>query len=224
VPKALLERIVGILKWCAEGWRLALGVLILGGVLRAAGAEVAGLWAIGLVLLAYLTFAHPALWVVYYVEILPVLYFLGARELGRVLHKLSGLGAEISGHWPAPAVNASIAIVLFLLPFGIGDLWRVRGALDQRYAFHRDAEAALATLPSGKAIVFVTYPPLYNPHLALTRNEPDLSAAPVWVVYDRGPENAALRELAPDRAAYRLNVETMKLERVSDGVILATRP
>jgi hypothetical protein len=224
VPKALLERIVGILKWCAEGWRLALGVLILGGVLRAAGAEVAGLWAIGLVLLVYLTFAHPALWVVYYVEILPVLYLLGARELGRILHKLSGLGAEISQRWPAPVVNASIAVVVFLLPFGIGDLWRVRAALDQRYAFHRAAEAALATLPPGRAVVFVTYPPLYNPHLALTRNEPDLSAAPVWVVYDRGPENAALRELAPDRAAYRLNVETMKLERVSDGVILATRP
>jgi hypothetical protein len=215
VPAALVERVIGILAWCSEGWRLALGVLILGGALRARGAEVAGLWAAGLVLLAYLTFAHPAMWVAYYVEVVPLLYFLGARELGRVLHKLIGLGAETSSRWPAPAVNASLAVGLLLLPLGISDLLRVRAAIDQRNAFHRAAESALASLPSGKAIVFVSYPRSQNPHLGLTRNEPDLSTAPVWVVYDRGPRNAALREVAPDRAAYRLDVETMTIARVS---------
>jgi Dolichyl-phosphate-mannose-protein mannosyltransferase len=214
VPAALVERIVGILSWCSEGWRLALGVLILGGVVRARGAEVGGLWASGLVLLAYLTFAHPALWVVYYVEVLPVFYFLGARELGRVLHRLSGLTAEISGRWPAPVVNATLATGLLLLPPGLSDLLRVRAAIDQRNAFHRAAEAALGALPSGKAIVFVSYPHGQNPHFALTRNEPDLSAAPVWVVYDRGPGNTALLELAPDRAAYRMDGDTLKIERV----------
>jgi hypothetical protein len=218
VPTALVERVVGILKWCAEGWRLALGVLILGGLLRAKGAEIVGLASIGLVLIAYLTFAHPPMWTVYYFEVLPVLYFLGARELGRVLHKLSGLDAEISGRWPAPAVNASLAVAILMLPLGISDLLRVRAAVDQRNAFHRVADSVLAALPSEKAIVFVSYPRLHNPHLALTRNEPDLSTAPLWVVYDRGSENAALRALAPDRAAYRLNAETMTIARVSESV------
>jgi hypothetical protein len=224
VPAALVERVVGILQWCAEGWRLALGVLILGGVLRARGAEIAGLWSIGLVLLAYLTFAHPPMWVVYYVEVLPVLFFLGARELGRMLRLLGAPGAEVTGRWPAPVANAALAVAVLFLPLGISDLLRVRTAIDQRNAFHRAAESVLAALPSEKAIVFVSYPRRHNPHLGLTRNEPDLSTAPVWVVYDRGPGNAALRALAPDRTAYRLDVETMKIERVSEGVNVVARP
>jgi hypothetical protein len=220
VPIALVERVLEILKWCADGWRLAVGVLILGGMLHARRTDAVGLASIGLVLIAYLSFAHPPGWVVYYVEILPVLYFLAARELGRVLHKLSGHGEEVSSHWPASAANASLAMAILLLPLGISDLLRVREAIDQRNAFHRAAESALAALPSGKTIVFVSYPPQHNPHLALTRNEPDLSGAPVWVVYDRGSGNSVLRALAPDRVAYRLNVETMTVERLSDDLKL----
>jgi len=219
VPKALVARVAAIVTWCADGWRFALVVLILAGALHARGAEVAGLWSIGLVLLAYLTFAHPPMWVVYYLELLPIVYFFGARELGRVLHLLSRSGADVTGRWPAPVANAAVAVSLLFLPLGIVDLFRVRAALDQRNAFHRAAESAFAALPPGKAIVFVTHPTVYNPHLGLTRNEPDLRTAPTWVVYDRGPGNAALRALAPDRAAYRLDTETMRIERLSEAAI-----
>jgi len=216
VPRAALQRVAAIVTWCADGWRIAFVVLILIGVLHARRAEVVGLWSIGLVLLAYLTFAHPSMWVVYYVELLPILYFLGARELGRLLHLLGGRGAGVTGRWPAPVANAALAVAVLFFPLGISDLLRVRTAIDQRNAFHRAAESVLASLPPEKAIVFVSYPRLHNPHLGLTRNEPDLSTAPVWVVYDRGPGNTALRALAPERTAYRLDVETMRLERVSD--------
>jgi dolichyl-phosphate-mannose-protein mannosyltransferase len=219
LPKAAVERVAAIVTWCADGWRFALIVLILAGVLRAKGAEVVGLWSIGLVLLAYLTFAHPSMWVVYYLELLPIVYFLGARELGRLLHLVGRPGTEVAGRWPAPVANAALAVWLLFLPLGISDLLRVRAAIDQRNAFHRAADSALASLPPGKAIVFVRHPSLYNPHLALTRNEPDLRTAQTWVVYDRGAENAALRALAPDRAAYRLNTETMRIERLSEGAI-----
>jgi hypothetical protein len=137
---------------------------------------------------------------------------------------LGGLGKEVTGHWPAPAANAALAVGVLFFPLGISDLVRVRAVIDQRTAFHRAAESALATIPSGKAIVFVRYPPQHNPHLALTRNEPDLATARVWLVYDRGPGNAALRALVPERAAYRLDVATMKIERVSDGANLVARP
>jgi hypothetical protein len=69
-------------------------------------------------------------------------------------------------------------------------------------------------LPPEKAIVFVSYPPAQNPHLGLTRNEPDLAGARLWVVYDRGARNAELRALAPDRAAYRLDAATMSVEKL----------
>ena len=169
------------------GWRLALGVLILAAALRASGVERAGVFTIALLLLAYLTFAHPPIWTIYYLEVLPIFYFLAACELGRVVHKFSGLGADTSVRWPASAANASLAIALLLLPFGVNDVRRVRAANDVRNAFHRAAEAAMASAAAGeKAIVFVSYPPSANPHLGLTRNEPDLASARRWVVYDRG--------------------------------------
>ncbi len=214
VPSAFALRLLGILLWCSEGWRLALGVLIIVAALRSPGVERAGVFTIGLLLLAYLVFAHPPMWTVYYLEVLPIVYFLAAREIGRVVDMVGGFGSGASVRWPGPAANASLAIALVLLPLGLNDVRRVRAANDVRSAFHRAADAALAKLPPEKVIVFVSYPPSQNPHLGLTRNEPDLRSALRWVVYDRGARNAELRALAPDRAAYRLDAGTMRLERL----------
>jgi hypothetical protein len=167
-----------------------------------------------LLLLAYLSLAHPPKWIVYYVEVLPIFYFLAAGEMGRIILKSSAPGSEAGMRWPAPAANASLAVALMLLPLGLSDASRARAAIDLRNDFHRTAEAAVASLPPGKAIVFVSYPPAHNPHFGLTRNESDLASAERWIVYDRGPRNRELRALAPERAAYRLDVATMRLERL----------
>jgi hypothetical protein len=214
LPLAFVQRLIAILVWCAEGWRLALGGLVLAAAVRARGVERAGVLTIALMLLAYLIFAHPPIWILYYVEVLPIVYFLAARELGRAVHKFSGLGLDTGGAWPASAANASLAITLLLFPFGVNDVRRVRAAADARNSFHRAAEAAIATLPPEDAIVFVSYPPSHNPHLGLTRNEPDLASAQRWIVYDRGARNAQLRALAPGRAAYALDAATMRMERL----------
>jgi hypothetical protein len=214
LPREFAQRLILILVWCGDGWRLAFSVLILAALLHARGVERAGVVTIALLLLAYLTFAHPPGWIVYYVEVLPIFYFLAVRELGRVVHKLSGLGSEAGVRWPAPVANAALAVALLMLPLGMNDLLRVRAAIDFRTAFHRAAEAAMARLPPEKGIVFVSYPPSQSPHFALTRNEPDLASALRWVVYDRGPRNAELRALAPDRAAYRLETASMRVERL----------
>ena len=187
---------------------------MLAAALHASGAERAGVATIALMLLVYLSFAHRPEWIVYYVEVLPIFYFLAACELGRVVHKFSGLGSAASVRWPASVANASLAVALLLLPLGVNDVRRVRAAIDLRNAFHRAAEAAMATLPPETAIVFVSYPPSQNPHFGLSRNEPDLASARRWVVYDRGPRNAELRALAPERAAYRLDAATMRVERL----------
>ncbi len=52
VPVAFAERLIAILVWCVDGWRLALGVLILAAALHASGVERAGVATIGLMLLA----------------------------------------------------------------------------------------------------------------------------------------------------------------------------
>lgn len=213
VPSAFALRLVAILVWCADGWRFALCALSLAAVLHASGVERAGVVTIALLLVAYLTFAHPLMWVLYYVEVLPIFYFLAARELGRLLHKISGLGREASVRWPAPVANASLAVALLLLPLGVSDVVRVRAAIDRRNAFHRAAEAAIGRLPPEKAIVFVRLP-VEDPGIGLTHNDPDLASAPRWIVYDRGLRNAELRAYAPDRAAYSLDAATMRVERL----------
>jgi hypothetical protein len=214
LPSAFALRLLGILLLCSDGWRLAIGGLMIAAAVRASGVERAGVVTIALLLLAYLVFAHPPIWTLYYVEVLPIFYFLAGREIGRLIHMVSGLGPDAATRvqWRASAANAALATALLLLPLGVNDVRRVRIANDVRSAFHRAAEAALATLPPEKAIVFVSYPASQNPHLGLTRNEPDLASAQRWVVYDRGARNAELRALAPGRAAYRLDAGTMQVE------------
>jgi hypothetical protein len=214
LPLAFVERLLAILVWCADSWRVALAVLMVAGALHAAGVERAGLATIAVLVGAYLAFAHPSMWIVYYLEVLPIFYFLAARELGRVLHKAAGLGPDAGAAWPASVTNASLVVAVLLLPLGANDVRRVRASIDLRNGFNRAADAAIASLPPEKAIVFVSYPPSQDLHTALTRNEPDLSSALRWIVYDRGPQNAELRALAPDRVAYRLDAATMRIERM----------
>jgi len=212
VPMALTERLITILAWCGDTWRLALIALMLMSVLRVEKPERAGLATIALLLVAYLTFAHPSVWIVYYVEVLPIFYFLAAREIGRLLHKASGLRDGTEVRWAAPTAMAALAVTMMVVPFGANDVRRVRAAIDLRNAFHRAAETAIASLPPDKAIVFVSYGPDHSQHYALTRNEPDLASAQRWIVYDRGPDNRALRALAPDRRAYRLDADSMRVD------------
>jgi hypothetical protein len=74
----------------------------------------------------------------------------------------------------------------------------------QIVADHAYYDAFRASLPGGSdgAIVFVRYAKTHNDGLSLVRNVPDLRAARVWTVYDRGAENAQLLRLAPKRAAF----------------------
>jgi hypothetical protein len=74
----------------------------------------------------------------------------------------------------------------------------------QIVADHGYYDSFRASLPDGpdSAIVFVRYAPSHNDGLSLVRNVPDVRSARIWTVYDRGAENAQLRQLAPRRKAY----------------------
>jgi hypothetical protein len=50
--------------------------------------------------------------------------------------------------------------------------------------------------------VFVRYAENHIFHRSLISNPADLAAAPSWIVYDRGADNARLEALAPDRVPY----------------------
>lgn len=215
VPVALAERIAAVLIAYAAGWRLIIGAFLLGALLRARGAARVSIAASLSLFVAYLVFAHPSGWVVYYVELLPALHFLAADRLVRVLDRSKEQSASDSFRLSPFLARVSAAAALLLLPVCLSDLVLVRAGVDRRNQFNRQADQAISTAPLN-SIVFVRYAAAQNPHRAITRNEADLGSARTWVVYDRGAENARLLDVAPDRTPYRLNASTFQLEPLSD--------
>jgi hypothetical protein len=71
-----------------------------------------------------------------------------------------------------------------------------------------------SAIPDQRAILFVHYAPSHYVHESLVANDPDLADARLWIVYDRGAEDAKLAALAPDRATYLFDEQTRVLTRL----------
>jgi hypothetical protein len=212
LPAAFVKRILSVLFWTIDGWRLWLGVLILAAVRYGSRIERFGLASAGTLFLGYLSFAHPPMWIVYYVETLPILYFLAACQMGRLFHTLSGTRRAETPAWPAHVTAAAAVTALMLVPLGLSDIWRVRAAVDQRNAFHRSARSAIEANTPQRSIVFVRYSADHNPHLALTGYGADLSSSGRWIALDRGDRNGELLSVAPGVPAFLLDTSTLRVE------------
>jgi hypothetical protein len=172
------------------------------------GAPAAVLFAAGtalLLLLAHLPYAHFNNWTLYYLEAFPVvalLLALGTARLGRLLTGNSLVPGDTARRVHL-LLTATATAVFFVLPF------RVRAARSEHL---RNAAAQLyfqqqlQDVPR-PSVVFVRYGPRHVSHYSLIQNPVDYDTAPVWVVYDRGRENAELLARAPGRAAYLYDEE-----------------
>jgi hypothetical protein len=172
------------------------------------GAPAAVLFAAGtalLLLLAHLPYAHFNNWTLYYLEAFPVialLLALGIARLGRLL-----IGNSLEPGDTAKRVDwllvATAAGVFLVLPFRVQSARseHLRNAAAQLYF-----QELLQAVPQ-PAVVFVRYGPRHVSHYSLIQNPVDYDTAPVWLVYDRGRENADLLALAPGRAAYLYDEE-----------------
>jgi len=158
-----------------------------------------------LVVVAYLWIAHQPYWLIYYLELFPVLALLSALGLWQFVTLVAELAPRRVGRARAlalPALVTSLGVVgwLSLDPQASFSLWRGRLAMAPRY--HESFHNLVAQIPERKAVVFVRYAPNADVHLSLTNNEPDASAARVWTVHDLGDENLKLLQAAPDRTPY----------------------
>jgi len=194
LPLIATQRMVYLAIRFFQGSRLLLlpfaiaALVVGGGALRFAASS--GL----LVFAAYLTYAHPADWSLYYLELIPVVAALTAIGVWRAAVRIHSTDAR------ARLAVALASVTLFAVSIPAIGQWRRQHAGMGK--FSREFAKSIGQLPTRPAIVFVTYSPRDSFHVAVVRNVADLARAPVWVVHDLGPRNQALQRLAPNRATY----------------------
>ena len=202
LPRILLERLRRLAtNFCGSGWRLALAPLFALGLF---GLDRRGRFALaggGMLILLYLSYAHPASWTVYYLEIAPVFAFVAA--IG---------GWQLLQRFPRAWGPMLTLVACILLAGGVAQAsYEARNAWASLRAPERRFAGAVQALTTKPAIIFVRYAPAHTGDLSLIRNEPFLDEAPYWFVYDRGAENARLMAAAPDRAAYLADETTQQI-------------
>jgi 4-amino-4-deoxy-L-arabinose transferase-like glycosyltransferase len=203
LPGALGLRLLGAGRemWGGARWRVALALSLGIGLLcldRRGWFALA--WALA-PFLAYLLYAHPPHWAVYYHEIQPVLAFVTALGLWRALGVVVSRSVRND---PAPGALAlpAAGLAALLVGLGIHDTAELRPRIQQRYDYTRAFARTLEAVKEPRAVVFVRYHPRHNPHRSLVENPPDFGRARIWVARDRGADNLRLIALAPDRVPY----------------------
>ena len=215
LPRTLGLRLLGAGRemWGGAGWwRPALPVFLAIGLLCLDGRGwFAVSWALS-PFLAYLLYAHPPYWAVYYLEIQPILAFVTALGLWRSLAAAGTRTLRDPGE--ASLARPAAALALLLLALGVSDTLPLPPRIQERYDYTRAFARTLAAVTEPKAVVFVRYGSSHDPHRSLVENPPDFARARVWVARDRGADDLRLLALAPDRAPYLFDEATWTLFRM----------
>ncbi len=214
LPAILLARVKLILHSTWGSWWVALAPLaaiaLIGISAEAGFALVTG----ALLVLAYLLFAHPAGWVLYYMEaqeIVVMITALGGWTVIQWMMRVQRRGAAI----PASEVIArgGVAVCVFILavtPFKVKFVNQTRDLTLSRGSQQTAFRESVARLPH-KSVVFVRYSRIHNIHASLVTNVPNLEEAHAWIVYDRGAENVELLAEAGGRMPYIFEEQTGRL-------------
>ena len=205
VPAAASDRAANIIRgtW-SYGGVPGLAILIAVGLIPLAVSRLT-LGTVLCVFVAYLFFAIPPTWTLYYLELQAPLGFLTAVGLVGGTRAAVRWAGRRRPAWEAnrPAIVGA-ALGLVILWLAVPALARIssyrRAHADYR-RYHERFLSAVARLPSPRSIVFVRYAPGHGEE-KLVENVPDLASAPVWVVHDCGAHNSALTALAPERVPY----------------------
>ncbi len=144
----------------------------------------------------YLTFAHWPDWAVYYLEFGPVVATLAALGVARVVGRGWGVAA-VAGYAAIVAVAALPAAREYVVDMAAAEVgWASK----------------VGKIPA-PAIIFVRDVATHDPEDQMVFNDADLASSPRWLVHDRGPENARLMALAPERTAWLYDEATGSFSR-----------
>jgi hypothetical protein len=203
VPYDAALRLVALQRDVFARWRAGLvGFFVLGLIALSPAVAVGGITAL-LLYAAYLSYAHPSSWTIYYMEALPVVamitvlgFSLAMTLIRRRIRRGEDTGASGS------LVAITLAIVLFIGSLPI--IRTERGRRDSSAAPRLALWDVVARLPTPRNLMFVRDERV-APHTMVT-NDPDLAHARTWLVHDLGSENVHLQELEPDRTAYVIDL------------------
>jgi hypothetical protein len=204
VPRVLLMRLKAIWLDFWDGPPAALFIFALAGLAALTAEGWFALASFATLVACYLCYAHPSFYTVYYIEGEPVLAFLTAVGLVRSFELIARRGAPV----------VLLAVAALIIAWAVPTLREERLIDLIEIDYHRAVESVFAQIHDPKAIVFVRYSPGHNPNMSLVHNLPDPSRAPLWVVYDRGAENARLLRLARDRVGYLFDEDAWTLTRL----------
>jgi len=196
LPEILATRLTAIIEGASTPWGTAGFVVLLLIGLVAGGRELSFAAAGGVVLvLAYLWFAHPPHWTVYYLEVHLVVAAaaaIGVARLTRLLHRRQDATRD------AGVLFVMTALAATELPSAaVSGRTNYREAAELPVRF-RDR---IAALPPG-ALVFLRYAPWHPFHRDDIANHLDAGSRPVLVARDLGARNRELITARPGRVPY----------------------
>ena len=204
IPRLIVERILTIGHDAFPGWRVAFVPFLITAILLGRGEILFAAITVAIDFAAYLTLSHPAHLTKYYIETYPALFFLASLGLWTLLigktndrRSLERLTREC----PVAATAGFCLLALLVAPALLG-LNQFRSGQVAEMAPKARFLRKVRAIPSRRAVVFVRYGPAHLSYHSLIENDADLARERVWLVYDRGADNARLRAIAPDRTPF----------------------
>jgi hypothetical protein len=213
LPYDVALRLVAMQRDVFARWRMGLiGFFVLGLFALSPAVAVGGITAL-LLFVAYLSYAHPSSWTIYYMEALPVVGMI--TVLGFVLAMTwIGRKTERGGAAGRAASLVGIVLAIVLLTASLPIVRTERGRRDSSAAPRLALWDVAARLPTPRNLLFIR-DERNAPHTMVT-NDAEFTYARTWLVHDLGSENVRLQELESDRTAYAIDV--------SKGTLLQLAP
>lgn len=214
LPGTLVTRATILAEDSFTDWRLGAAPFA---VLALVALPVELAFALGtcvLLLLGYLAYAHDAGYTIYYMETQTTVAAVAALGLTAIVFSAARWWTRREGRKEAEAngrrVVAWCAVALCVLAIRptFATLRGIRKGREIGDLPHRMFRDTVTALPDSRAIVFVRFRPGQGCGQNLIENTPPLASARTWVVYDRGLEDTALIDAAPDRVPYRFDATT----------------
>ncbi|HEX9607506.1 MAG TPA: hypothetical protein VF962_09770 [Gemmatimonadaceae bacterium] len=203
LPYDAVLRLVALQRDVFARWRTGLvGFFALGLIALSPPVAVGGITAL-LLYVAYLSYAHPSSWTIYYMEALPVVAIITVLGSALAMTWMRGKMRRGEGAGTAESlVGIVLAIALFAGSLPI--IRTERGRRDSSAAPRLALWDVVARLPTPRNLMFIRDERV-APHTMVT-NDTDLAHARTWLVHDLGSENVRLQELEQDRTAYVIDL------------------